>query len=205
MHGNQRIGQAARSARTPFRSAAFLAYAGSARAPERARKSCWRIYAHEQTLDPGRLLRRGISPALMAQPTQRPGLYETTSAMTWQQSPMPNGIQMPGGGPHTTQACITQEIIDKYGAPTPPQSPRAQCHLADVNKTADWVCTGGMVGTATVSSTWTANGNATRKVHCSGNMRMGPRSLPIEWSIESTSACKGPDCGNVKPIRSPAQ
>ena len=34
---------------------------------------------------------------------------------------------------------------------------------------------------------------------------MGPRSTPIEWTIESTSAYKGPDCGNVKPIQMPAK
>jgi hypothetical protein len=145
---------------------------------------------------------------LMAQPTQRPGLYETTSNMTWQQSPMPNGMQMPGGGPHTTQICMTQEMIDKYGGPTP-QS-RGDCHMANVSKTAnsmtaDWICTGAMKGKGSVNSTWTADGKATSKVHFAGNMEMGPRSTPVEWTVESTSVFKGPDCGSVKPIPMPAQ
>lgn len=147
---------------------------------------------------------------LMAQPSQRPGLYETTSNMTWQQSPMPNGMQMPGGGPHTNQVCVTQEMIDKYGGPTPQQSPRSQCQMANVNKTAtgmtaDYVCTGGFSGTGKVESTWTASGTATTKVHFTGNMQMGPQSRPIEWTMDSTSAYKGSDCGNVKPIQMPAK
>ena len=32
---------------------------------------------------------------------------------------MPDGMTMPGGGPHTTQVCLTQAMIDKYGAPMP--------------------------------------------------------------------------------------
>ena len=31
-------------------------------------------------------------------------------------------------------------------------------------------------------------------------MQMGPESKPVEWTVESTSVYKGPDCGNVKPI-----
>ncbi len=146
---------------------------------------------------------------LMAQPNRQPGLYETTSNMTWQQSPMPNGMQMPGGGPHTTQMCFTQEMIDKYGAPAPQQS-RGNCQMANVNKTAtgmtaDWICTGQMNGKGSVESSWTGDGKSTAKVHFAGTMQMGPRSAPIEWTIESTSAYKGPDCGNVKPIQMPAK
>jgi hypothetical protein len=146
---------------------------------------------------------------LMAQPTQRAGLYETTSNMTWQQSPMPNGMQMPGGGPHTTQACVTQEMIDKYGAP-PPQQSRGNCQMTNVNKTAtgmtgDWICTGAMNGKGSVESTWTGDGKVTAKVHFTGVMQMGPQSRPIEWTMESTSVYKGADCGDVKPMQMPAK
>ena len=141
---------------------------------------------------------------LMAQQdSRRPGLYETTSNMTWQQSPFPAGMQAPGGGPHTTQVCITQEMIDRYGGPTP-QS-RGDCHMENLVKkadgmSADWICTGAMSGKGTVESSWTAGGaSATSKVHFTGNMQMGPRSSPVEWTMESTSVFKGTDCGNVKP------
>jgi hypothetical protein len=145
---------------------------------------------------------------LMAQPNRQPGLYETTSTMTWQQSPMPNGMQMPGGGPHTAQVCVTQEMIDKYGGPMP-QS-RGSCHMENINKTgdsmtADWICTGAMAGKGSVAASRTADGKATSKVHFTGTMQMGPRSTPVEWTMETTSVYKGPDCGDVKPIPVPSQ
>lgn len=144
---------------------------------------------------------------VMAQATnRRPGLYESTSTMTWQQSPFPAGMQAPGGGPHTTQVCVTQEMIDRYGGPTP--QTRGNCHMENVvNKpdgmTGDWVCTGQMAGKGTVSSTWSGDGTSNSKIHFTGTMQMGPRSSPVEWSIESTSVYKGPDCGSVKPVQLP--
>ena len=59
-----------------------------------------------------------------ARSTRKPGLWEMTTTMKWQQSPMPPGMQAPpgspfGGGPRTTQVCLTQAMIDKYGAPVP--------------------------------------------------------------------------------------
>jgi hypothetical protein len=35
-------------------------------------------------------------------------------------------------------------------------------------------------------------------------MQMGQNSRPIEWTSESTSVYKGPDCGSVKPLPMPA-
>lgn len=147
---------------------------------------------------------------LVAQADRKPGLYETTSTMTWQQSPFPQGMQMPaganspfGGGPHTSQACITQEMIDKYGGPVP-QS-RGDCQLKNMNKsaggmTADYVCTGQMNGTGKIESSWNESGQAHSKVHFTGTMQMGQRSTPIEWTIDSNSTYKGADCGSVKPM-----
>lgn len=150
---------------------------------------------------------------VMAQANRHPGLYESTTTMTWQQSPFPAGMQAPpnspfGGGPHTTQVCVTQEMIDRYGG-APPQS-RGNCHMENINKTADsmsadWICTGQMAGRGTVSSNWSGEGTATSKVHFTGTMQMGQRSTPVEWTMESTSTYKGPDCGSVKPIQMPAQ
>lgn len=151
---------------------------------------------------------------LMAQANRRPGLYETTSTMTWQQSPMPAGMQMPpnspfGGGPHTRQSCVTQQMIDKYGS-VPPQDSRGNCQMANLNKTAtgmtaDWVCTGQMNGKGSVEASWNADGTATSKVHFAGTMQMGPRSAPVEWTIASSAVYKGADCGSVKPIEMPAK
>jgi len=147
---------------------------------------------------------------LMAQTDRKPGLYETTSTMTWQQSPFPAGMQMPaganspfGGGPHTSQVCITQEMIDRYGGPIP-QS-RGDCQVKNMVKnadgmTADYVCTGQMSGTGKLEGNWTAGGHSHSKVHFTGTMQMGPNSTPVEWTIESNSTYKGSDCGSVKPM-----
>ena len=51
-----------------------------------------------------------VTLAAGAQANRKPGLWEMTSTMTWQQSPMPAGMTMPagtnspfGGGAHTMQ------------------------------------------------------------------------------------------------------
>lgn len=153
--------------------------------------------------------------AASAQSTRKPGLWESTSTMTWQQSPMPQGMNMPsggnspfGGGPHTTQVCVTQAVIDKYGAP-PPQSRNNQCQMANVHMKADgmsgdWVCNGMMSGKGTVEASWTDSDHATTKVHFVGSMQMGPNSRPVEYTIQSTSVYKGSDCGSVKPFEMPS-
>jgi uncharacterized protein DUF3617 len=151
-----------------------------------------------------------------AQEARKPGLWEITTTMTWQQSPFPPGMQMPpqaaaafGGAPHTIQYCLTQAMIDKFGAPMPQQSPRASCQVANVQKTpssmsADWVCTGNMSGKGSIESHWTDSGTATGKVHFVGTMQMGPNPTPIEWTSQSTSVYKGPDCGSVQPPPMPS-
>jgi hypothetical protein len=149
-----------------------------------------------------------------AQANRKPGLWEMTSNMTWQQSPMPPGMTMPpgaaspfGGGPRTTQVCLTQAMIDKYGAPMP-QSRNNECQIANVvmtpnSMTANWICTGKMAGKGTLESSWAHADHAQGKVHFVGAMQMGPNSRTIEYTIESTSVYKGADCGSVKPLPMP--
>jgi Protein of unknown function (DUF3617) len=144
-----------------------------------------------------------------AQDGRKPGLWEITTTMTWQQSPFPAGMQMPpqaaaafGGAPHTIQYCLTQQMIDRFGAPMP-QS-RAGCQVANVQKTptsmsADWICTGAMNGKGSIESHWSDSGTATGKIHFVGTMQMGPNPTPVEWTSQSTSVYKGPDCGSVQP------
>jgi Protein of unknown function (DUF3617) len=149
-----------------------------------------------------------------AQSTRKAGLWETTSTMTWQKSPMPPGMSMPaggnspfGGGAHTSQVCLTQEMIDKYGAP-PPQSRNNQCQMSNIVKkansmSADWMCSGMMQGKGNVEASWTDADHSTSKVHFLGSMQMGPNATPVEYTIESTSVFKGADCGGVKPLPVP--
>ncbi len=135
--------------------------------------------------------------------TRKPGLWDVTTTTTWQQSPMPAGMTMPagakspfGGGTTTTQVCLTQVQIDKYGAITPQTR---GCQITNVaiksnSMTADMVCTGTMSGKGTMESSWTDDEHATGKVHFLGSMQMGPNSKPVEWTSNSTSVFKSADC-----------
>jgi len=74
--------------------------------------------------------------------------------------------------------------------------------LKTTSMTADWICTGRMAGKGTLESSWSDPDHAVGKVHFIGNMQMGANSRPIEYTIESSSVYKGPDCGSVKPMAS---
>jgi hypothetical protein len=144
--------------------------------------------------------------------SRKPGLWETTTVQTWQQSPLPPGMAAPAnspfaGGPHTSRVCITQAQIDRDEAFLP-QSRRG-CQATNIVKrgngmSADWVCTGAMSGKGTVESTWYEDGHSKSKVHFVGNFQTGANPAPVEFTSESTSIYKGPDCGNVKPFSMPA-
>ena len=145
----------------------------------------------------------------LAQAVRKPGLWEMTSTMTYQQSPFPPGMPASAiaamSAPRTTQVCLTQAMIDKYGAPMP-QSRNNQCQVSNVSMkangmSADWVCTGMMAGKGTVESSWTDPDHAIGKVHFTGTMQMGPNSRPVEYTIETSSVYKGADCGSVKPAQ----
>ena len=150
----------------------------------------------------------------VAQDARKPGLWEITTSTTWQQSPFPAGMQLPpqaaamfNGAPHTIQYCLTQAMIDKYGAALP-QS-RGSCVVANLQKSAngmsaDWICTGAMSGKGTLESHFSGDGTATGKMHFVGAMQMGPNSTPIEFTSASTSVYKGADCGSVQPPPMPA-
>jgi hypothetical protein len=154
-----------------------------------------------------------MTAAALAQ-ARKPGLWETTSTMTWQQSPFPAGMQGApggarspfGGGPQTVRVCITQAQIDKYGAPVP--QTRGDCQVTNYARTAngvtgDMVCSGRMNGKGSFESHWTGEGSSSAKFHFVGSMEAGPNRMPIEWTSESTSTYKGPNCGDVKPIPMP--
>jgi len=142
---------------------------------------------------------------------RKPGLWEMTTTMTWQQSPFPAGMTPPGGpnspfsgAPRVTQVCLTQEIIDKYGAPVP-QSRAGECTVANVNKTdhgmtAEMACSGRMTGKGTMQSSWSDPEHAKGTVHFTGTIQGGNGTMPVEWTSESTSLFKGADCGDVKPV-----
>lgn len=155
----------------------------------------------------------GVTILSLAQALRKPGLWEMTSTTTWQQSPMPPGVNLPPGvnspfapTTRTTQVCLTQEMIDKYGAPL--ATSQQNCTVYNVvlkpdSMTAEMTCTGRMNSHATMESTWSSDGTAHGKVHFTGTMQMGPNPMPIEFTVESTSVYKGADCGSVKPLPMP--
>lgn len=146
---------------------------------------------------------------------RKAGLWEITSTMTWQQSPFPQGMNLPpgaaanspfGGGPHTTDVCVTQAQIDKFGG-VPPQTQRdcqvSNIQLSPTGMSAVITCSGHFAGTGTVSTTFVDATHSTTKVHFTGSMQMGPNSRPIEWTVAASSVYKGSDCGFVKPVEIP--
>jgi hypothetical protein len=150
--------------------------------------------------------------AAHAQSSRKPGLYEVTSAMNFGAASMPPG--MPDGAsnahipPQTTQVCVTQEMIDKYGGPSPkPQ--HGDCQVTDISLSpagmkAKISCTGQMTATGSVEATFNGDGSSTSTVHISGTTQMGPNPRPMNITIQSTSIYKGPDCGSVQPMPMPA-
>lgn len=144
------------------------------------------------------------SLALSGTTTREPGLWETTSTTTWQKSPEIPGEQAPKlhAGTHTTQACLTEEMIKDYGALLP--RPRGQCTIEnqvfkDGKVTGDYVCSGMMSGRGKLESSWTDAEHATGRVHFSGTFQVGAERQPVEWTTETTSTFKSPNCGSVKP------
>ena len=112
------------------------------------------------------------------------------------------------GGPHTTQVCVTQAMIDKYGGPYS-NPPRGDCQVTNVSlksngMTANIACTGQMTAAGTVEATFTDANSTQTKVHLTGTMQMGPNPRPVDITMQSNSIYKGPDCGSVKPLALPA-
>ena len=148
-----------------------------------------------------------------AQATRKPGLWEMTTTMNWQKSPLPPGVTLPPGmaSPfsamtHTSQVCLTQAMIDKYGAPM--AQTKGDCQINNVvlkpnGMTANMVCNGQITGTGTIESTFTGPDQAKGKVHFIGSLRMGPNTKPVEWTVQSSSVFKSADCGDVKPASVP--
>jgi hypothetical protein len=151
-----------------------------------------------------------------AQTKGKAGLWEVTTTRSFggmQMPQMPDGAQMPpamaarmGGGPTTTQVCVTQAMVDKYSGP-PPQS-RGNCQVTNMSAkpdgyTAEIACSGQFTGKGTVDTTIVDSDHVKSKVEIKG-MAGGDQGHPIAMTMESTSVYKGADCGDVKPLAMPA-
>lgn len=182
------------------------------------------------------ILALGVSAG--AQTKQKPGLWvvTTTMSMGGEQMPqmpqnvqlppgvnLPPGVQMPQnmgssagsmsgspmGSQHTSQVCVTQAMIDKFGGPNPaPVNPHADCKTTSIvqksnGMSATITCTGQMNATGTVEATYVDANTTKSTIHITGTMQMGGNSSPVDMSMQSTSVYKGPDCGSVKPMTMP--
>ena len=134
------------------------------------------------------------------QHSAKPGLWEVTSTMTWQKTPVQPG--QPGGPPragsHTTEVCLSQEMVDA-GALLP-QS-RGQCRIENKvikpgSVTADYVCTGKMKGKGILVTTFSDLEHANGSLHFEGTLDVAAQAKPIEWTVTSTSVLKSAQCGN---------
>lgn len=127
---------------------------------------------------------------------RKPGLYEMTMVTT---TVLPSANTYP---PRTMQYCLSQEMIDKYGAMVP-ETPTRACQLANVVKkpggmTAELVCSGFIMGKGTLEVNWSDSEHAKGNLHFSGTIRPGDNQVKVEWSAVTSSVYKGPDCGAVK-------
>lgn len=141
--------------------------------------------------------------------TQKPGLYDvtiTTTTISPSRKTAPSGTIHP---PRNIQSCLTQDMIDQYGAIVP-QYLANTCQLTNVIKkpgrmTADMVCAGRMTGKGTLDIGWNDSERAKGVLHFRGTMRPGQKEIKIEWSAVTTSVYKGPECGELTPAAGGAQ
>jgi len=143
-----------------------------------------------------------LATAFACAQDRKPGLYELTLVTT---TVSPSAATYP---PHTRQVCLTQDMIDKYGAMVPENLTHV-CQLANVVKkaggmTAEMVCSGPIVGKGTLEVNWSDSEHAKGNLHFSGTIRPGDNEIKIEWNAVTTSVYKGSDCGTLKPSPAPA-
>jgi hypothetical protein len=129
---------------------------------------------------------------------RKPGLWAVTTTITYPSTGAASAGR-PSVGPYTINVCLTQALIDKYGAPLPQIG---SCTVTKLDKKANSVaanlsCTGAATGTATMESSWTAD-HATGKIHF-----IGTAPVATEWNSASTSVFKSSDCGSVQPFPMP--
>lgn len=127
-----------------------------------------------------------------AQAKIKPGLYEMTTTITWQQSPLPPGMTMPGE-PVTAPVCVTQAMIDKYGAPV--QQNNKDCKISNIvirpgGMSAEIACTGMLSAKGSIEMTWMDGSSSHTKTHMIGSMQMGSKASPVEFTGDSTFTSK---------------
>jgi hypothetical protein len=136
--------------------------------------------------------------------TRKAGLWELTVTQTFQRSPFPDA-KSTTSAPHTTEVCLTQPQIQKYGAIVPhiPGCQITKVVLKPGGMTGEMECNGHMNGKATLESSSSDGIHASGKIHFVGSFGTGADAKPMEWTSHSSSVFKSADCGNVHPAPIP--
>ena len=140
-------------------------------------------------------LRLWLSP--LARKTANPASTRSTLTTT---TVAPSATTYP---PRTMHACLTPEMIEKYGAIVP-ETPIRACQFVNITKrpggtTADFTCSGPINGSGKLEVNWTDSEHSKGNLHFSGTIRPGDNEIKIEWNAATASVYKGPDCGAVRP------
>jgi len=130
--------------------------------------------------------------------TRKAGLWEVTSSMSM--SGVPNMPTMPA---RTTQVCVTQAMIDKYGSPL--NTPQGNCQMTGVSltttgMTANLTCSGRMSLTGTIQTTFVDANTSKTTVQMTTTTGNGQS---MSMTMQSTATFKGADCGSVQPMPMP--
>jgi hypothetical protein len=135
------------------------------------------------------------------------GLWEVTTTIAWQKAPVRTGGPgaPPAAGSHTTQVCLTQEMVDA-GALLP-QS-RGECHIQNKvakpgSVTGNYLCTGKMKGMGNLESTVPDLEHVNGSIHFIGTLDVNGHPQPIEWTTTSTAVFKGEQCGRKSTSAAP--
>jgi hypothetical protein len=148
-----------------------------------------------------------------AQQSRKAGLWMiSTTTRIQQQGESPANL---GGHPGQSSsepvglpACLTQEVVDKFGVILPPSL--RDCELSNVVQAADsfhadMTCKGSYNGVGSVESTWTDEDHVAGKVRFVSRTGEAGKGRQLTWSQESTAVFKSSDCGNVKPRQIPVK
>lgn len=163
--------------------------------------------------------------SVVAQTERKAGLWKMNLTRRQQRigESQAMSVPLPANIPTETkeylEVCVSQEMLEKFGAPLPRLE--GDCTVSHVTMkatamTAKFSCRGEMAVMGSIKSNWANPSRITSTIHYSGTVqstasRMGPGPLnesavqiPVEWNVESNSTYVGPDCGSVPPLPMPA-
>ena len=148
-----------------------------------------------------------LAALVPAQTTGKPGLWETTVDVTWQQLPFPKETKLakssPFRGTHiTSQVCLTQAMLESFkgAAPLTRTTEFTNLKVSPSGITARASQTGNLSGTGIGEASWTDSEHSRSSIHYTGSLRAGFDLKPVAWTEEFTSVFKNASCGDIQPF-----